>query len=76
MAAWTSSGYNRLFRDHPPTGPHAPHGTDLALIAQDLDRSTGAAAAQWDDARSAALASKTAASEQLIGYLGRRGWLG
>ena len=75
MAAWTLSEYDRLFRDHPPTEPTAPHGDDLARIARDLDRSTGAIAAQWADARSAVLESTTAASEQLLGYLQRQGWL-
>jgi hypothetical protein len=75
LTTWTTSDYDRLFRDLPPTEPNAPHGDDLAAIANDLHRSTGAIAAQWDDARSAVLGSKTAASAQLLGYLGRRGWL-
>ena len=75
MAAWTLSEYDRLFRDNPPTEASAPHGDALARIARELDRSTGAIAAQWNDARSAVLNSKTAASEQLLGYLERRAWL-
>lgn len=73
---WTTTDYERLFRDHPPTEPHAPRGEDLDALATTLQRSTGAVRAQWDDARSAVLNSQTAASTQLIGYLRRRGWLG
>lgn len=71
---WTTSDYDRLFRDHPPTEPTAPHGDELAAIASDLHGSTGAIAAQWNDTRSAMLISKTAASGQLLGYL-RASWL-
>jgi hypothetical protein len=42
MAGWTLSEYDRLFRDHPPTEPRAPHGNDLDQIARELDRSVGA----------------------------------
>ena len=71
---WTMSDYDRLFRDHPPTEPTAPHGDDLATIASDLHGSTGAIAAQWNDARSAVLRSKTAASGQLLRLSGAS-WL-
>ena len=73
---WTTTDYERLFRDHPPTEPQAPRGEDLESLATTLRRSTGAVRAQWDDARSAVLNSQTAASTQLIGYLRWRGWLG
>jgi hypothetical protein len=75
MAGWTSSEYDGLFRDHPPTEPSAPHGPDLTSIGQEMARATGAVAAQWGDARSAVLGNKTAASEQLLDYLKRRGWI-
>jgi hypothetical protein len=67
--------YDRLFRSHPPTEPAAPRGDDLQRIARDLGRSTGAISAQWDDARSAILGGRSAASEGLVSYLARRGWL-
>ena len=67
---WTLSDYDRLFKDHPPTEPTAPHGEDLAAIASDLHGSIGAIAVQWDDARSAVLGNKTAASGRLAKVLG------
>ena len=73
--AWTTSEYERLFRDHPPTKPHAPGGDDLAALAWEFGRSTGAVNGQWQDARSAILNNKTAASSPLLGYLRGRGWL-
>jgi hypothetical protein len=75
MKPWIEPDYDRLFRDHPPTEPSAPRGDDLARLAAELGRSTGAITAQWDDARSAVLRSRTAASEGLLGYLARGGWL-
>ena len=74
--AWTTSEYERLFRDYPPTEPHAPAGDDLERLADSFERSPKAVFAQWDDARSAVLDNQTAASAQLLGYLRRRGWLG
>ena len=74
--AWTTSEYNRLFQDRPPTQPHAPSGDELDALASEFGRSTKAVYAQWDDARCAVLKNKTAASGQLLGYLRRRGWLG
>ena len=73
---WTTREYDRLFRDHPPTEPHAPSGDALDELAAASDRSAKAIYAQWDDARSAVLNNQTAASAQLLGYLRRRGWLG
>jgi hypothetical protein len=73
---WTTREYDRLFRDHPPTQPHAPLGGELDALASEFGRSTKAVFAQWDDARSAVLDNQTAASGQLLGYLRRRGWLG
>ena len=75
MASWTIGEYDRLFVSHPPTEPHAPRRDDLEEMTRDIDRSAAAILAQWDDARSAVLGSKTAASQGLLGYLGRRGWL-
>jgi hypothetical protein len=75
MTRWTEPDYDRLFRDHPPNTPHAPLGDDLAGLAIELSRSAGAIRAQWDDARSAVLRNRTAASEGLLAYLSRRGWL-
>ena len=75
MAAWTISEYDRLFRDHLPTEPHAPRRDELEEMTRDIDHSTAAILAQWDDARSAVLGSQTAASQRLLGYLGLRGWL-
>ena len=73
---WTMSEYEHLFRDHPPTEPHAPAGGDLERLADAFGRSPMTVHAQWDDARSAVLNSQTAAGTHLLGYLGRRGWLG
>jgi hypothetical protein len=72
---WTISQYDLLFRDRAPTQPHAPAGTDLDELAGAFGRSAKAVLAQWDDARSAVLDNRTAASAQLVGYLRRRGWL-
>ena len=73
---WTTREYDRLFRDHPPTEPHAPSGEILDELAAASGRSAKAVLAQWDDARSAILNSQTAASAQILRYLRRRGWLG
>ena len=73
--AWTISQYDLLFRDHAPSLPHAPAGTDLDELAGVFGRSAKAVRAQWDDARSAVLDNRTAASTQLLVYLRRRGWL-
>jgi hypothetical protein len=75
MTSWIEPDYDRLFRDHPPTHSAAPRGDDLQRIARDLGRSAGAVSAQWDDARSSVLGSRSAASEGLVSYLQRRGWL-
>jgi hypothetical protein len=75
VTGWTVREYDRLFRNHPPTEATAPRENDLAMIFREMDRSTGAIVAQWNDARSAVLRSTTAASEQLLAYLERRGWL-
>lgn len=75
-ANWTDTDYDRLFRDHPPTEPIAPKGGEAAHLAIDLGRTTGAISAQWNDARSAVLGQKSAASQGLRAYLRRRGWLG
>ncbi len=72
---WTTGDYEVLFHDDPPTQPHRPAGEGLARLAATLGRSTGAVAAQWDDARTAVLGGKTMASAQLVGYMRRRGWL-
>ena len=53
--AWTMSEYEHLFRDHPPTEPHAPAGDGLERLADAFERSPKAVHAQWDDARSAVL---------------------
>ena len=74
MPSWTTQEYDRLFRDFEPTQPVSPAGTDLAAIATDLRRSTGAIAAQWNDARSVVLGSTNASSAQLRSYLSGRGW--
>lgn len=73
---WTTSEYERLFKEHPPSEPHAPSGAALDGLAAEFGRSRGAVSAQWNDARSAVLNSQTAASAQLLGYLRRQGWLG
>ena len=75
MASWTTSEYDRLFGGHPPTKPHAPRRHELEEMARDIDNSAAAILAQWNDARSAVLGSKTAASQGLLGYLDLRGWL-
>ena len=75
MASWTISEYDRLFRNHPPTEPNAPRRDELEVMARETDHSPAAIKAQWDDARSAVLGNKTAASDGLLGYLRRRGWL-
>lgn len=71
---WAEADYERLFRDHPPTEPYAPTGTELARIAQDIGCSEGAAAAQWDDGRSSLLGHRGATSVALATYLRARGW--
>jgi hypothetical protein len=40
--AWTTSEYNRLFQDRPPTQPHAPSGDELDALASEFGRSTKA----------------------------------
>ena len=75
MASWTISEYDRLFRDCPPNAPHAPRQEELVEMARQTDHSPAAIRAQWDDARSAVLGGKTAASQALVGYIERRGWL-
>jgi hypothetical protein len=66
MMNWIEPDYDRLFRDHPPTEPTAPRGDELQRIARDLGRSTGAISAQWNDARSSVLGSRSATSEGLL----------
>ena len=75
MAIWTADEYQRLFSDHPPTEPHAPRRDELEVMSHEMDHAPDAIKAQWDDARSAVLESKSAASQGLLGYIGRRGWL-
>jgi hypothetical protein len=75
MRRWNEAEYDVLFRDHPPTSPHAPDLAFCRAIARTIRRTPDAVAAQWNDARSAVLGSATAASQPLIDYLRRRRWL-
>jgi len=75
MGSWPRKEYDRPFRDHPPTSPHAPSRAEAKAIGDELGRSTGAIVAQWDDARSLILGNKTDASLPLRDYLRDRGWL-
>jgi hypothetical protein len=75
MSSWARSDYDRLFRDHPPTAPAAPTRAEAEAIGNELGRTLGAIKAQWDDARSLVLGSKSAASEPLRDYLRDRGWV-
>jgi hypothetical protein len=75
MAGWEIRGYDVLFADHPPTQSVAPTGAECDALGLQLGRSRGAVKAQWDDARSAVLGSKSEASQPLRDYLRGRGWL-
>jgi hypothetical protein len=72
---WTETEYERLFREHSPTEPHAPSRDECAAIGASLRRTPGAIQGQWDDGRSVVLGQTTAASSGLRDYLVRRGWL-
>jgi hypothetical protein len=75
MRRWTETEFEILFRGHPPTSSHAPDLAASRAIARTVKRTPEAVAAQWDDARSAVLGSRTAASIPLKEYLARRGSL-
>jgi hypothetical protein len=75
MRRWNEAEYDVLFREHPPTSPHAPDLAACRAIARTIRRTPDAVQAQWDDARSAVVGSSTAASTGLIDYLHRHAWL-
>jgi hypothetical protein len=75
MRRWNKAEYRLLFRDHPPTNAHAPELGACESIAASINRTPGAIAAQWGDARSAVLGNATAASRGLRAYLQESGWL-
>ena len=75
MARWTAPAYEAIFAANPPTEPRAPTRAEAADLGARLGFSPGAILAQWNDGRDLVLGNLSAASEQLRGYLRRRGWL-
>lgn len=74
MRHWTTSEYNVVFAEHPPTRPTAPTRAECEALGHRLGRSRSSIYAQWNDARARVLRQTNASSRQLRDYIRARGW--